>query len=104
MTDSISTARTGKGDMVWGILMLICGSLATFARDRLWRGRAHDPFVSARRSRLAHPGAGNVSPDRSRSRVCSLFQHPSPGECRLGVVRCHHHAPAWDPDLGALAV
>src|SRR5947207_11038963 len=24
MTDSISTARTGKGDMVWGILMLIC--------------------------------------------------------------------------------
>ena len=23
MTDSISTARTGKGDMVWGILMLI---------------------------------------------------------------------------------
>jgi uncharacterized membrane protein HdeD (DUF308 family) len=28
MTDSISTARTGKGDMVWGILMLICGFLA----------------------------------------------------------------------------
>src|SRR5204862_4566147 len=29
MTNSISTARTGKGDMVWGILMLICGFLAT---------------------------------------------------------------------------
>src|SRR5207244_1374311 len=28
MTDSISAARTGKGDMVWGILMLICGFLA----------------------------------------------------------------------------
>ena len=28
MTDSISTARTGKGDMIWGILMLICGFLA----------------------------------------------------------------------------
>src|SRR5947207_14908068 len=28
MTDSISTARTGKGDMVWGIVMLICGFLA----------------------------------------------------------------------------
>src|SRR5438067_7517342 len=28
MTDSISTARTGKGNMVWGILMLICGFLA----------------------------------------------------------------------------
>src|SRR5437868_14668169 len=28
MTGSISTARTGKGDMVWGILMLICGFLA----------------------------------------------------------------------------
>src|SRR5438045_9345292 len=28
MTNSISTARTGKGDMVWGILMLICGFLA----------------------------------------------------------------------------
>src|SRR5438874_11598076 len=28
MTNSISTARTGKGDMVWGILRLICGFLA----------------------------------------------------------------------------
>src|SRR4026209_1365362 len=28
MTDSISTARTGKGVMIWGILMLICGFLA----------------------------------------------------------------------------
>src|SRR5256885_16779968 len=28
MTDSISAARTGKGDMVWGILMLLCGFLA----------------------------------------------------------------------------
>ena len=28
MTDSISTARTCKGDMIWGILMLICGFLA----------------------------------------------------------------------------
>src|SRR6266536_362483 len=28
MTNSISAARTGKGDMVWGILMLICGFLA----------------------------------------------------------------------------
>ena len=28
MTDSISTARTGKGDMIWGILMLIGGFLA----------------------------------------------------------------------------
>jgi uncharacterized membrane protein HdeD (DUF308 family) len=28
MTDSIFTARTGKGDMIWGILMLICGFLA----------------------------------------------------------------------------
>src|SRR5205814_5820718 len=28
MTDSISAARTGKGDMVWGILMLIWGFLA----------------------------------------------------------------------------
>lgn len=28
MTDSISANRTGKGDMVWGILMLICGFLA----------------------------------------------------------------------------
>ena len=28
MTNSISAAGTGKGDMVWGILMLICGLLA----------------------------------------------------------------------------
>jgi uncharacterized membrane protein HdeD (DUF308 family) len=28
MTDSISTAATGKGNMIWGILMLICGFLA----------------------------------------------------------------------------
>src|SRR5215208_6254755 len=28
MTNSISAARTGKGDMVWGILMLVCGFLA----------------------------------------------------------------------------
>ena len=28
MTNSISTAGTGKGDMIWGILMLICGFLA----------------------------------------------------------------------------
>src|SRR5438046_5121931 len=29
MTNSISAARTGKGNMIWGILMLICGFLAT---------------------------------------------------------------------------
>ena len=28
MNDSPSTAATGKGDMIWGILMLICGVLA----------------------------------------------------------------------------
>jgi uncharacterized membrane protein HdeD (DUF308 family) len=28
MNDSTSTAATGKGDMIWGILMLICGFLA----------------------------------------------------------------------------
>ncbi len=28
MTNSISAARTGKGNMIWGILMLICGFLA----------------------------------------------------------------------------
>jgi uncharacterized membrane protein HdeD (DUF308 family) len=28
MNDSTSTAGTGKGDMIWGILMLICGFLA----------------------------------------------------------------------------
>jgi len=28
MNDSASVARTGKGDMIWGILMLICGFLA----------------------------------------------------------------------------
>lgn len=28
MTDSISGARTGKGDMIWGILMIVCGFLA----------------------------------------------------------------------------
>src|SRR5438874_13813179 len=28
MNDSPSTAATGKGDMIWGILMLICGFLA----------------------------------------------------------------------------
>jgi len=28
MTDSTSTAATGKGNMIWGILMLICGFLA----------------------------------------------------------------------------
>src|SRR2546423_15330314 len=28
MNDSTSTAATGKGNMIWGILMLICGFLA----------------------------------------------------------------------------
>ena len=28
MNDSASVARTGKGNMIWGILMLICGFLA----------------------------------------------------------------------------
>src|SRR5438046_6131205 len=28
MTNSTSAAGTGKGDMIWGILMLICGFLA----------------------------------------------------------------------------
>jgi uncharacterized membrane protein HdeD (DUF308 family) len=28
MNDSTSTTATGKGDMIWGILMLICGLLA----------------------------------------------------------------------------
>src|SRR2546423_5268660 len=28
MNDSTSAAGTGKGDMIWGILMLICGFLA----------------------------------------------------------------------------
>src|SRR5882724_4029120 len=28
MNDSTSVARTGKGGMIWGILMLICGFLA----------------------------------------------------------------------------
>src|SRR5207248_11278544 len=28
MTNSISAAETGKPDMIWGILMLICGFLA----------------------------------------------------------------------------
>src|SRR5438309_12027745 len=28
MTNSASTAGTGKGNMIWGILMLICGCLA----------------------------------------------------------------------------
>ena len=28
MTNSISAAGTGKPDMIWGILMLICGFLA----------------------------------------------------------------------------
>src|SRR5207253_11226510 len=32
MTNSISAGRTGKGDMVWGILMLICGFLAIGVR------------------------------------------------------------------------
>src|SRR5438874_12295016 len=28
MNDSTSTAATGKGDMIWGILILVCGFLA----------------------------------------------------------------------------
>src|SRR5438874_8454795 len=118
MTNSISAARTGKGNMIWGILMLICGFLAitlplasgigvaivigwlllisavwhllfgfrsgSGIGGFLWQlllaivyGAAGlmIPFVSACRSRLAYPRAGSVSPDRSRARVCSLFQH-----------------------------
>ena len=142
-----ASVPSGKGNMIWGILMLICGFLAitlplasgigvaivigwlllisgvwhllfgfrsgSGIGGFLWQLLLAIVYGAAGLMLLLRPLAGlawltlvlaTFLLIEAVSRVCSLFQHPSPGECRLGVVRCHHHAPAWDPDLGALAV
>src|SRR6184192_4178017 len=108
MNGLTSMGGTGKGNMIWGILMLICGFLAItipFASGIgvaivigwvllvsgvwhlffgfrsgsgiggfLWQlllaivyGAAGLMLLFRPLAGLAHPGAGNVSPDRSRS-------------------------------------